>query len=128
MWTSGLSMLQARKYEDRYERAAEERRGLVRWLRPEFQNPEGKGGEQISAEVEQQQEKTKTQSKLAWPKDLPSQVQVLRKQLEMTEQGIDAVSLARRFKNAKSKRVEELLQTLVALGQARFLDGGYLGG
>ena len=33
------------------ERAAEERRGLVRWLRPDFQNPGGAGTVQAEADL-----------------------------------------------------------------------------
>jgi len=113
-----------RLVELNHQRAAEERNGLVRWLRPEYQNPEGKSGEQVAAEVEQQQEKEQAPGKQPWPKELPAQVQALRAQLEQAEQPLDATTLARRFTRAQTKRVEELLQTLVALGQARLLENG----
>jgi DNA-binding IclR family transcriptional regulator len=38
---------------------------------------------------------------------------------------VTAADLARQFKNAKAPRVEEILDTLVALGHARRTDSGY---
>jgi hypothetical protein len=38
---------------------------------------------------------------------------------------LTAADLARHFKNAKAPRVEEILDTLVALGHARRTDSGY---
>lgn len=38
---------------------------------------------------------------------------------------LTAADLARHFKNAKAPRVEEILDTLVAIGHARRTDSGY---
>jgi hypothetical protein len=38
---------------------------------------------------------------------------------------VTAADLARQFKNAKAPRVEEILDTLVAIGHARHTDSGY---
>jgi hypothetical protein len=38
---------------------------------------------------------------------------------------LTAADLARHFKNAKAPRVEEILDTLVAIGHARHTDSGY---
>jgi hypothetical protein len=39
------------------------------------------------------------------------------------EMAVDATAIAKSFKGARRERVEELLRTLVALGQARALPG-----
>jgi hypothetical protein len=56
-------------------------------------------------------------------KAMPEQVQALKRLLDSSTQPIDVNIAARTFKGAKRDRVEELLQTLVALGQARALPG-----
>jgi hypothetical protein len=61
------------------ERAAEEARDRVRWLRPEFQNPRGAQAEQGEIETGKVTEAAAVpQKKLAWPKTLPEQVLALR--------------------------------------------------
>jgi hypothetical protein len=64
------------------ERAAEEKRGLVRWLRPEFQNPSGaKAATQASlVATDGPEEAAATQPTAAapWPKKLPEQIAAIR--------------------------------------------------
>ena len=61
------------------ERAAEERRGMVRWLRPEFQNPQAGGqtaldsGEEAAAPTA-----AASKEKLPWPKALADQAKAAR--------------------------------------------------
>ncbi len=125
------------------ERAAEEAQGLVRWLRPDFQNP--------PKAIEQEKPKPATQARLdilpedepetsaaaattaiktkkqPWPKTLPEQVKAVRAALGSQPTGISAEQLARMFQRARVDRVSELLETLVSLGQARELEnGGYV--
>ncbi len=120
------------------ERAAEEARGLVRWLRPEYQNPqgaaalpglegEGKAAADTGAEATGQAAKA-PKGKLAWPSSLPAQFQALREALARQPVAVDPLALAREFeKKAKPDRVAEMLETLVALGHARRLpDGRFL--
>jgi len=59
----------------------------------------------------------------AWPKALPEQFQALARLLNQASAPIDVKGAAKSFKGAKRERVEELLRTLVALGQARSLPG-----
>ncbi len=120
------------------ERAAEEARGLVRWLRPEYQNPEGaaalaglEGGGATADEsvVEATTAKAKAlKGKIPWPPSLPAQFQALREALARQPGPVDPPGLAREFeKKAKPDRVAEMLDTLVALGHARRLpDGRFL--
>ena len=105
------------------ERAAEEQRGIVRWLRPDFQNPQGRTAGQESLITGDGPEPAQPAAgKRPWPKPLSEQVRAVRAAL--TEQPAPATpqQLARAFKRAPAKRVEELLETLTALGQARKTD------
>ncbi|MFY8094299.1 MAG: hypothetical protein ACOVN0_12560, partial [Niveispirillum sp.] len=106
------------------ERAAEEARGLIRWLRPEFQNPGGvQAGEQLSADLG---EVAVAATRPAWPKLPADQVQALRHTLVTANSALPADAVARAFKGARGKQVKDMLDLLVALGQARRIgDGRY---
>jgi hypothetical protein len=114
------------------ERADEEKRGLVRWLRPAFQNPEGNrpaDATQSTLPIEQDAAvwPAAKAAKRPWPKTLPEQAQAVRAVLAENPSGLTAEQLARLFLRANTKLVSELLQTLVSLGQARALEsGGYV--
>jgi hypothetical protein len=135
-----------------HERAAEEKRGLIRWLRPEFQAKNAAGdvqqeiavadeGDDAAAEPaakkpkrsrgaepksrEPSPEKPRTIAQQPWPKDLAEQTRAVRTALAAYGGIATAADLARHFKNAKAPRVEEILATLVALGHARHTDSGY---
>ncbi|WP_199799159.1 DNA methyltransferase family protein [Erythrobacter insulae] len=111
------------------ERAAEEKRGLVRWLRPNFQIPrlghKVSGSEQVEADlgeavlIEERQ----------WPADGLEQIRTVRDVLAEAEAPLPAEALATLFKGrttAKRKaRVTEVLQTLVATGAAREAESGF---
>ena len=107
------------------QRAAEERQGKIRWLRPEYQCPEGPATETESvaaaavAAVEAQAPK-----KSAWPKGLAEQAQSVRGALDAFNGPATAEQVARSFKRAQTARVTELLDTLVSLGQCRALEDG----
>jgi hypothetical protein len=113
------------------ERAAEEARGIVRWLRPEFQNPEGaRAATQTSLPIEAEAE-TATEpaavKKQPWPKSLAEQAQAVRAALSSSPAGLTPDQLARSFQRARVDRVADLLETLVSLGQAREVaDGRYV--
>ncbi len=103
------------------ERAEEEARGHIRWLRPDYQNPEGRVAAKgktkdmdlgITAKVE----------KAPWPKTLPDQIAAVREALaEMGEATPDQI--ARRFLRARTTTVQPLLESLAALGQAEQVAG-----
>ncbi len=80
------------------ERAEEERNGLVRWLRPEFQNPSG------------------AKAATAWPKKLPERIAAVR---DLVAGGRGAWSIEQvvaAFGGAKRDDVEELIESLAGLG------------
>ena len=106
------------------ERAAEEARGLVRWLRPEFQNPGGTTAQQIDTGAPTAQAQEPTTAKHPWPKTLPEQFQAVRDLLAAQPAPASAEQLARRFKRAQTKKVAELLETLEALGQVQCPEPG----
>ena len=107
-----------------HERAEEEKRGLVRWLRPEFQNPEGtKAATQVSLveagleTAEPAKAAAGKKAKLAWPKDLPARVVAVRDLLaELGEATVGDVS--QRFKGVQADQAEKLLESLAAVGVA----------
>jgi hypothetical protein len=104
------------------ERAAEEARGLVRWLRPEYQNPAGRivaKGEQTAMEIGP----AEPTAKAPWPKSLPEQIAAVRTAL--TDLGTATPEqVARQFQRARATSVQPLLESLTALGQARLIEGG----
>lgn len=114
------------------ERTREEEKGVVRWLRPEYQQrsqsapspplpllgreqtlplPPAGGGREGGA-------------KAPWPKSLPEQVQAVRAALTAAAGPLTAEVVARTFLRARADKVAELLTTLVALGQAREVEAG----
>jgi hypothetical protein len=114
------------------ERAAEEQHGLIRWLRPEFQNPDTSEKKQkdlaIAKASDEPAKATKKKAarkkKLPLPSSLPEQVVAIRQQLATSAEPLTAADMAKRFSRAKADRMEELLQSLTVLGSAREVDGG----
>jgi hypothetical protein len=97
------------------ERAEEEFRGTVRWLRPEFQAGVYAAPTQREMEVAPAIEAARA----SWPRDLPDQFKAVRAAL--TNRGAPAAveEVAAHFVRARRDRVAEVLETLVSLGQAR---------
>lgn len=104
-------------------RAAEEARGHVRWLRPEYQNP---AGQQATAKDQQGAldiGPKDTATKAPWPKSLPEQIAAVQAALaDLGEATPEQV--ARQFQRARSGTVQPLLESLSALGHARQTEGG----
>jgi hypothetical protein len=108
-------------------RAAEEARGHVRWLRPDYQNPQGRAvearGEQGALDIGP----AETTAKTPWPKTMPDQIAAVRAALhDLGEATPDQI--ARRFHRVQSRTVQPLLDILTALGQARLTDSGRFAG
>jgi hypothetical protein len=102
------------------ERAEEERRGIVRWLRPEFQNPAGTA---VTVQTEMAVAGSSTEpaqpKKANWPKEMPKQIAAIR-DLVSTDGGAQKVwsvdLAAAAFKGSRKKEVESILESLAALG------------
>jgi hypothetical protein len=107
------------------ERAEEEKQGHIRWLRPEYQNPEGRTPTQAEMVAEQAEKVATTQTKkYPWPKTLPEQIQAVRAVLETANTPLEPEVVARQFQRAQRKKVAELLDTLETLGQAQQTESG----
>jgi hypothetical protein len=61
-----------------------------------------------------------------WPATLSEQVRAIRAALAEQQGTISAEFLARQFTRARAGRIAEILKTLVALGQAREVEGRYI--
>jgi hypothetical protein len=108
-------------------RAAEEEAGLVRWLRPEYQNPGGTSAQTGDLGLVMPAASATPgapQGKRPWPKAMAERVQVLRAVLAAESVPVTVANLAARFSRAPVADLTELLDTLVLLGHVRRLDDG----
>ncbi|RNI24030.1 class I SAM-dependent DNA methyltransferase [Rufibacter latericius] len=108
------------------ERAAEEARGFTRWLRPEYQNPQGTQQADTGIEVSVKAAKATAKEVLAWPKTLVEQAQAVQRALNLHERPATAQDLYRQFKPVakghlpqRLEQIDNLLQTLHGLGLLR---------
>ena len=107
-----------------HERAAEEKRGLVRWLRPEYQCPAAAASDPVAEQAEIDLPSAEISGAvrpvsvaLTWPDKLPDQVAGIRALLP--ELGPDPAALSARFGRANQKRQDQIaaiLETLRGLG------------
>jgi hypothetical protein len=107
------------------ERAREEAAGVIRWLRPAFQNPQAAlpaVDTKIGPKTESTAATTATpaaQEKSPWPSTLPEQMALLARLLNDSPQSEAQLAARITGKGPWKKRLPDLLQTLVALGRAR---------
>lgn len=103
-----------------HERAAEEKRGIIRWLRPDFQAPGAAPAQQSEIGLSGDDDTTPETAApviLDWPGELPAQVAAIRKLLPTV--GQDPESLAACFGRKNKKRTDQItaiLATLKSLG------------
>ncbi len=105
------------------QRAAEETRGLVRWLRPEYQAPDStQGGMEIDEAAQAGKTETvSTGAKPTWPKDIKDQIRAL---LDGLANGpLDTDTLAAQFKRKPVKSVTQILSAMEALGKVSQENG-----
>jgi len=107
------------------ERTQEEQNGLIRWLRPEYQNPSG-ATQQTQVDLPQTASAAPvgTTQKPPWPKTLPEQVAAVRTCLSQQSKPLSAGQLKNCFKNAREPKVAEILAALASIGQAREVAAG----
>ncbi|MFA9231968.1 MAG: type IIL restriction-modification enzyme MmeI, partial [Microgenomates group bacterium] len=105
------------------ERAAEEASGLIRYLRPDYQNPAGQTatakGEQSTMDIGP----VVSTDKAPWPKTLPDQIAAVRDALAALGEATPD-QIARQFVRARATSVLPLLESLAAVGRARVIDDG----
>ena len=123
------------------KRTAEEARGLVRWLRPEFQNPQaqvrpvqaemdtGADPSTLAAGAATAQGERGANKPAPWPKDAIDQVRAVADLLAASPAPLSLDDIAARFsaRGPWKKRLPPLLDMLVALGRARERAGRYAG-
>lgn len=105
------------------QRATEEAAGHIRWLRPDYQNPEGKQAESKGKQVELEVDAAVKIAKEPWPKALPEQIAAVREALQDLGEA-SPEQIARRFQRARTTNIEPLLASLAALGQAEKTEDG----
>jgi hypothetical protein len=106
-----------------YQFACQEASGLVRWLRPAYQNPGGAQGQQGAlavgeARVGKHGKSGKKMGKLAWPKTMAERVMAVSGALAGAKEAVTAADVAGGFSRAKAADVGEILETLCAMGRA----------
>ena len=109
------------------ERAAEEQRGLIRWVRPEFQIPAS--GQQQPQPARQLEIDTDERAAVAakpglrrpWPAALPAQVKAVAEVLIAARAPLAEEAIAACFtgRGAWKKRLPQIIDTLVAVGRVR---------
>ena len=137
-------------------RAAEEARGTIRWLRPEFQDPARRhaapatpatqadielvGGSAVppadaaAPDTDEDSAPAATAApatRQPWPADLPEQMRAVADTLATSAQPLDLDALAARFtgRGPWKKRLPQILETLAVLGRAsRDGAGAWRGG
>ena len=108
------------------ERAAEEKRGVIHWLRPEYQAGAQSTLNLKPSKATKPAKKTKgapatrkSKTKTPWPKALAERVQAVEAALHAATAPVTPAELAAQFSRAKPDDVLEILQTLDTLGRAR---------
>lgn len=131
-----IDTLLLRLVELNAKRATEEAAGTVRWLRPEFQ--QSGQGEQAALETgaEDEGEDETAEVKPAqvavvqrpWPTGLTEQIKAVAEVMSTAGSSLDLESLAARFtgRGRWRERLPTLLDTLVALGRVRVVDGRWV--
>ncbi len=110
------------------ERAAEEQRGVIHWLRPDYQSGEQKPLNLTTTKPKPAKTAkaapAKRSTKLPWPKGMAERVQAIQTALHAVAGPITPGDLAKQFAHAKPADVAEILKTLETLGRARRAEGG----
>ena len=129
------------------QRAAEEVRGLVRWLRPEFQDPARRGApaapalatqDEIELTVEADADPaapataggnpraaTAALARRAWPTTLPEQMRGVVAVLAAAARPLDIQTIESGFtgRGPWKRRIPPILEALAAVGRARSVSG-----
>jgi hypothetical protein len=113
-----------------HQRAADERRGLVRWLRPDYQIP--RFGTEIEkravkdAQLEAALEVAEPAAKKSsFPADVVEQTAAVFAALASASGPLDAVAIANGFRKSKNleKNISDVLASLARLGHIATRDG-----
>jgi hypothetical protein len=106
-------------------RAAEEANGLVRWLRPDFQQRSAAAQQRVdideAATPALEAAPAATLPKRTWPAGLPAQIKAVAEVLTASPRALSLADLEQRFtaRGPWRKRLPTIVDTLEALGRAR---------
>jgi hypothetical protein len=122
-------------------RAAEERQGIIHWLRPDYQKQFLKPDKQAKLDLsgkgiatgktkkgkatKKPKKKAASKKKLPWPKPMAERIRTIEQALHAADYPVTAAELAKPFSRAKSANVQEILESLVALGRAHEAEGKF---
>ena len=107
------------------ERAAEERQGHVRYLRPDFQRA-GDGTQAGFDATAGDEAPVLPRTRRPWPASLPDRVRAVRDALAAQPGPTTPEQIAREFTRARTADIREILDTLASLGQAQHTPQGYV--
>jgi hypothetical protein len=107
-------------------RVTEEARGVIRWLRPEYQAQNEAPKTTGNLDLGDALVLPATATIIPWPKTLPEQVSAVAGLLQAASTPLHPRDVARAFKSKQSGSMLPVLDALAAIGQARKLaDGRY---
>jgi hypothetical protein len=119
--------LLARLVQLNAERAAEEARGQVRWLRPEYQAQQAAPAQaEIEAEDSAAKPAAAPAARKPWPSALPEQIRLVADTVAAAPAPLDLDQLAAQFtgRGAWKKRLPEIVESLAALGRVKVERSG----
>jgi hypothetical protein len=106
------------------ERSAEEKQGVIRWLRPALQHPSGTPEvRQEYLEIAAPKATPSVASRPRWPSTAVAQLQALTGLL--AAEALTQAEIVSRFEGVRATVVQRHLDTLVLLGELSVLDGKY---
>ena len=115
-----------------HQRAAEEGKGQIRWLRPEYQNPDYNKDKlsaydstsQVEADVTVAPIATKAK-KLIWPKVMLEQIAGVKDALQKGHSTAEAITALYKSPKTTLSKVQEALESLASLGLVSHSDNQY---
>jgi hypothetical protein len=107
------------------ERSAEEKRGVIRWLRPAFQHPGGATPEarQEDLEITTPETAPSAARRPQWPSTAVAQLQALTGLL--AAEALTQEEVVSRFEGVRAPVVQRHLDTLVLLGELSVIEGRF---
>ena len=107
-------------------RAADERRGFIRWLRPDYQIDKFGPLAHRADKVQTLAVASEKRKKRPFPKKAADQAAEIRNLMLDAEEPVSVMDLASRYSNSRkvADDIQELLKARCALGEAESHDGG----
>jgi len=110
------------------ERVVEEAQGLIRWLRPEYQNQNG--SQQTGLHIATSDVVNPLNDLTEWPKSLAEQAQAIQRIIQQYQHPISVAEINKQFKKVgkqanmtRERQISHLLETFVTLGLVRRTEG-----